>query len=437
MKGYLYQRASGGKWYLRYSVAGKRVIVCTNKTAKKDAEEERDKILEPFQMSDKAEVLRTFTARLADVETQIERLNQEKTPPPKIPEVWQQFLDSPLRPDPGDSTLRVYRFKWNRFVDWLSVNHAGVAYLSEVTPAMAAQYAKKLATAKMSASTFNQHRNLLRMVWRVLADDCRLSSNPWDKIHPRKLTPLATRKRALTPVQFENLIAAVNNEQDLKDLFTLLAWTGLRLADAVLMQWGAVDFSHRVITLAPIKTARRQGKLVHIPIFPAALDVLNQRQSGKVLDPQGFVFPKLAAVYRHDVTIISKAISDAFDKAGIKTTEKRAERSRAVVVYGAHSLRHFFVTAATSAGMPAAMIKSITGHATDSMLEHYQQIGVELAADLAGRIQGAGTALLVDAASASPNDFGTILARIRAIAEAMTPNTWEGAREELLVLTKS
>jgi len=71
------------------------------------------------------------------------------------------------------------------------------------------------------------------------------------------------------------------------------------------------------------------------------------------------------------------------------------------------------------------------------MLEHYQQIGVELAADLAGRIQGAGTALLVEAASAAPNDSGTILARIRAIAEAMTPNTWKGAREELLVLTKS
>jgi integrase len=202
------------------------------------------------------------------------------------------------------------------------------------------------------------------------------------------------------------------------------------------MKWGAVDFARRVITLAPVKTARRQGKQVHIPIFPAVLDVLNRRQAGKVLNARGLVFPELAAQYERDPSKISKDISAAFEKAGMETTEARADRGRAVVVYGAHSLRHFFVTQATSAGMPDAMIKSITGHGSDGMLEHYQQIGIDLAADMAGRIQGTGTALLADSvqtpAPVAANDASAILERIRALVEGMDGRNWRTVKAEIL-----
>ena len=218
-----------------------------------------------------------------------------------------------------------------------------------------------------------------------------MTVNPRYEITPKKLTKkLANRKRALTQAQFNSLLAATEGDPDLKDLFTVLAWTGLRLADAVLMKWSAVDFPSKVITVIPIKTARRMDdKQVHIPMFPDVLDVLNRRQAGDLMKIKGYVFAELAGRYERDASAIRKSISKAFEKAGLETTEQRADRGKAVIVYGAHSFRHYFVTQATAAGMPGAVIKSITGHESDEMLGHYQQIGAALATDLASRIQGA------------------------------------------------
>jgi len=422
----------GKVWSVRWMVNGKVYTRTTGETDKEKARTAANSILEPFAVGNEVTVLENVVTKLTGRKAELVRLESEQNPPPPLAHIWHRFLESPERPDSGDSTLRGYGFRWKRFLAWLGRERQDVMHLHEITLADAAAYAKELTAAKVSASTFNQHRNLLRMVWRVMADECKLTGNPWDKITPKKLTPLATRKRALTPAQFDSLLAAVEGDRDLKDLFTVLAWTGLRLADAVLMNWGAVDFSKRVISLAPMKTARRQGKIVHIPIFPAVMQILNDRQQGRVLNPKGFVFQELAAQYERDASAISKAISAAFDRAGMETTEERADREKAVVVFGAHSLRHFFVTAATGAGMPDAMIKSITGHGGDGMLTHYQQLGIDLASDLAGRISGGSAGMLAKtlppASDAASERTDALRVRILDLAEQLTVDNVEEIR---------
>lgn len=438
--GYLFQKRSGGNWYVRTVVDGKPITKSTGTANRRNAEKRRAEIMRPYTLGDQAAVLQAVGNRLKDTEAQAAALHDELNPPPEIGAIWGRYMDSPARPDSGDRTLVGYETQWRRFACWLSDKHPKVKHLHEITPAMAADYARDLTAAKVSASTYNQHRGLLRLVWRVLADECRLTANPWDKITPRKLNALANRKQALTPGQFDNLLAAAETDTDLHDLLTLLAWTGLRLADAVLMKWGVADFPARVISLAPIKTARRQGKVVHIPMFPAALAVLNRRQAGKAINPAGYVFPDLAAKYERDPTAISKRIQKAFERAGMETTVERADRSRRAVVYGAHSLRHFFVSVATAAGMPAAMVKSITGHATDAMLEHYQHIGAGLASEIAARISTNGTGKAVPAAL-PPGGMGeqgdalaTLKQAVKAIVEGMTPGTLQQDRAALLAL---
>jgi integrase len=426
-KGWLVKR--GKTYHAAWKIGGKLFTKSTGQTDKRNALTRLAEIMEPFLVEDEARTLESVKTRLEGARAELAAIDEARNPPPQVKRIWGLFLDSPGRPDSGEATLRKYEPEWSRFTAWLARTNPDIEHLAQVTPAMAADYARDMTAAKLSASTFNQHRNLLRMVWRVMADECRLTANPWDKIMPRKLNSLANRKRALTPGQFDSLLAAVETDPDLHDLFTLLAWTGLRLADGVLMKWGSVDFARRVISLAPIKTARRQGKIVHIPMFPAALDVLNRRQEGKPINLRGLVFPALAAVYERDTAALSKRIAAAFNRAGMETTEERADRGRSVVVFGAHSCRHFFVSAATAAGMPGAMIKSITGHGSDGMLEHYQHLGVDLAADLAGKI-GNGTLKALP-----PADPATeIRARVKAIAEGMTTKTWKAARAELLAL---
>ena len=385
-----------GKTYsARWTIAGKVFTKTTGKTNHAKALAEMKRIVAPFVGVGEVEALERVSARLVGRKAEVERLEAEANPPPEIgtivnrglvSPVWLAFIASTGRPDSGEATLRQYESEFKRFAEWLSAKRPRVKYLHEVTVHDAEDYARNLNEARVSASTYNQHRNFLRLLWRVLKDRAQLPVNVWDGITGRKLNRLATRKQVLTPAQFDALLHASGKDRDLHDLFMVLAWTGQRLVDGVMLKWGAVDYASGVITLAPRKTARRQGKIVTIPIFPATREVLNRREKGKPVNPSGYVFPALVEMYDRDPSMLTKRIKDAFQRAGMDTTEERADRERGVTVFGAHSLRHLAVTAFTSAGMPAAMIKSITGHSTDEQLEHYQQLGVAMAGEIAARM---------------------------------------------------
>ncbi len=95
-----------------------------------------------------------------------------------------------------------------------------------------------------------------------------------------------------------------------------------------------------------------------------------------------------------------------------------------MVLYGAHSFRHFYVTQAAVAGMPAALIKRITGHTTDDMLEHYQHLGAEYSIEMARRLNGKPTPAL-------PHRE-TLPAWARELVEGMTPENVETVKAAIL-----
>lgn len=143
-----------------------------------------------------------------------------------------------------------------------------------------------------------------------------------------------------------------------------------------------------------------------------------------------YVFPALVDEYDRDVgSAITKRISAVFKVAKIDTKMERTGLKRAVVLYGAHSFRHLFVTAAASAGLPAAMIKAITGHSSDAMSEHYQQFDVGLASEFAKRLTGKAVPLALPPASDAD-----LRERVRILANGMTEKNWQNTQRELLEL---
>jgi integrase len=433
-KGYLIKR--GGTFYATWTVSGKKFCKTTGCTSERDAKKELSRLMEPFLIEDEITTLESVNHRILKDRGELIAIEESKNPPLTLDQAWIVFDRSPLRPDSGDRTLSQYKAEYERFKRWIVREHPGAdkeqpdrIVMREIGPDKATAYAQDLTIAKVSASTFNQHINLLSMLWRVLASVIKgAGANPWTGIATKRLNPLANRKRALTPAQFESLLAKAESDPEVHDLFVVLAWTGLRLVDAVKLTWGAVDFARHVIVLAPQKTSRRTGKTVSIPMFPAVKEVLDRRQVGKVINPVRHVFQELVAEYARDGgATLSKRITAIFEEAGMPTSEKRAGQARAVVCYGAHSLRHHFVSAATLAGMPGAMIKSITGHATDSMLEHYQHIGTDLAAEFGKRL-GAG-----DTKALPPADpLEQFKTKMRGIVEGLNGKTWKAIRDELL-----
>ena len=385
-----------GNFYLTHTVNGKRVTHALRDsdgnpiTDRKQAEAERRRILAPHLSGNQIDTLKAIKAQLADAEQERAAAIENAQNALKLSDAWKAFTAHPNRPQCKERTLEQYHSECKRFVSWITEAYPSVVTMQDVTQEHAVEYAADLDAAKVTASTFNQHRNFLVMLWRVLRDDARLHSNPWKIIERRKGRKLARRKRALEPHEYEAVLAAAESDADIRDLCIMLAWTGQRLVDVVKMHWQAVDFQRGILTIHPQKTAARTGKAVHPPLFPAAREVLNRRQDpAKPFKLNALIFPELATEYdRDNGSTLSKRIGSILKKAGLETSTPKPGAKRAAVQYGAHSFRHYFVTQAAAVGMPGAMIKQITGHATDEMLEHYQHLGAKYSAELAQRING-------------------------------------------------
>jgi integrase len=155
---------------------------------------------------------------------------------------------------------------------------------------------------------------------------------------------------------------------------------------------------------------------IFIPLLPALAELLQKRRD---MVAGNLVFPDLAAAYDHDSSAISKRVQEAFTKAGLKPNENRPGVKRAVTVYGAHSLRHFFATQALSAGIPGEIVKRITGHSSDAMLEGYEHVDAAMISGLAAKLSNGKQPLALPAPQAD------IRAQVRALAEMLDATTWK------------
>ena len=92
------------------------------------------------------------------------------------------------------------------------------------------------------------------------------------------------------------MLAAATGE--LRVLFAVGAYTGLRLGDCATLRWDAVDMAARTLTVTPRKTARRRMALpVTIPLHPSLHAVLGETPQGM---RHGAVMPQTASDYVRD-----------------------------------------------------------------------------------------------------------------------------------------
>ena len=283
------------------------------------------------------------------------------------------------RPDSGERTLSDYETFTRQLKEWLDSHRPGVNEMRQLTRADAEAYAADL-RATRSPNTFNKRIVFFRCLWRVLADadegkdpnareavdlPARLTSNPWQKI--KTLIRNDHTRRELTVAELEKVCANLDGE--MRILFGLGMFTGLRLADCALMEWHSIDLSRRIIQLVPRKTARQSHhKPITIPIHPALQYILENVPNAKRL---GYVMPETAALYKHNSSMLTARIQQHFESCGIKTKIERTDGRRAQTDVGFHSLRHTFVSLLANAGAPLALVQYIVGHSNPAMTRHY------------------------------------------------------------------
>lgn len=288
---------------------------------------------------------------------------------------WEAFNSSLARKSVSKEVNRIYESRWGVFEEWMGKTHPGVVGLAEVSSEMAEEFMQGI-KQKRSAKTFNDYRVLLSQIWKVLDKAAGLDGvNPWREI--AALEKNTHQRRELTAEELMRVVATLEGE--MRTLFAIGIYTGLRMGDAVNLSWGAVDLLRGFIQWTPHKTAKH-GTVVRIPLFPALAAILAETPEQS---RRGLVLPGLAAEYREHNQYTSERIRRAFEAAGIETQGETGRKNlktktmRKAVEVGFHSLRHTFVSLCANAGVPLHIVQAIVGHTNAAMTAHYFHVSDE------------------------------------------------------------
>jgi len=202
---------------------------------------------------------------------------------------------------------------------------------------------------QVGASAFNHDRTALVAVLNHAVQEGLLLENPALAIERRTLP----RRKIVIPSKAEfgllvETIRSLDNRAEAgAKLVELLAYSGMRLGEAVNLTWGEVDFERNQFTVTGGQTGTKNHEARVVPLFPAMRSLLEriQAEQGK---------PKSS----DPVSPIGTA------KKAIKTACKKASLPN----FYHHLLRHFFVSQAIEAGVDFKTIAAWVGHKDGGVL---------------------------------------------------------------------
>ena len=375
-EGYLFKR--GNAFYLQYEVNGIRKVVslkCTHRQNKYDdegtlvaigAEEKAKEYLTPISAKTKAQMaLHIAEAR--------QFISSKKIPLENVWDVFSVKYESEVGRQIKKSTRRNYKLQWFRFHRWVQSEYPVIKELKEIDLRIALEYTSYLDKVdKLSSSAYNQHRGLLILVFKTLKDEAGLFENPWEKTKRKEKDGISRKILSKTQIKkilsfFDDSNIPVRNEMKL--LFYVGAYTGLRLADCCLLKWDNINFQMNLIKLVPRKTDRINRE-VTIPLMPELRPVLEKAFKNKSGD---YILPVISEKYLKYPDGIKRNVQKVFEDCGFKTTVQIEGRKKETSILGFHSFRGSLASNLINNGTPLSIVKKIIGDNLKTLEDHYLQ----------------------------------------------------------------
>jgi integrase len=202
--------------------------------------------------------------------------------------------------------------------------------------------------AGIAASTYNNERDTIIAILNFAKREGLLLDNPALVLPRRKLG----KSRIIIPskAEFEKLIAKMR-ELDVRyengaNLVELLAYSGMRLAEATSIVWRDVDFSNGRFTVSGGEFGTKNHEARVVPLFPAMRAFLERLRNATSPELDSRIIP-------------------------IDRTSKGLERScklGELLSFTHHCMRHYFVSNAIEAGVDFKTIAAWVGHKDGGLL---------------------------------------------------------------------
>jgi integrase len=383
-KGYgsIYQKEKGGSYYLEYTVQGKRKRLSLKVSHMKDKKATDGTVIPGAETkarmllddANNAKSKRDVVMFIAEQRGIIKRtfINFE--------DIWKEFNNRYKR-SVAPGTLKNYCNHWSNFKLWLDVNYPRVDDLRHVSVDIAQEYCQYLIDVKKhSASTYNQHRGTLLLIFDVLKDPAGLVENPWENTERRNPRIDTVSRRILSDKDLKMLFEYIGSSEfsfscqlEWNILFHLGAYTGMRLTDCCCLTKDKILWEKGVIRTTPIKTQRIR-RYVTIPIFDPLKKVLEpiiHSISGE------YIIPGIAEEYKNAPDTLKHKVVDIFEKAGFETRIEVSGRKKKQSVIGFHSLRGTLTSKLLNSGVPISVVKEIIGDNIKTIEEHYLKTNAE------------------------------------------------------------
>ena len=199
----------------------------------------------------------------------------------------------------------------------------------------------------VAAQTMNHDRETLVQILEYAISQGLLMENPAGHLPRRKVG----KSKLLIPTrdEFAQLVRTLNTldarARHAVDLVELLAYSGMRLGEAVSLRWEDIDRSRDLFTVTGGETGTKNHEARGVPLFPSLGKLLERIQS-RCNETTGRVIKIESA---------KKSMITACEKAGLPN-------------FTHHSMRHFFVSNAIEAGVDFKVIASWVGHKDGGVL---------------------------------------------------------------------
>jgi integrase len=238
--------------------------------------------------------------------------------------------------------------------------------VSRITTDASREFAQKLLKAGKANGTVNRSLALLRRMLAIAHEDGKVQHKP--KI--RLLKPGAPRKGFLPREEFDELLSHIPAQT--KPLITFLYYCGVRVGEALQIDWSQVDLDGAVIRLEGDQTKNADPRTVPLPDTLILTLAEVEKKSGAVFDG----------------TNLRKVWQTACAAAKLGTlTEVEGKADPRYAGLLIHDLRRSAIRNLVRAGVNERVAMSISGHKTRSVFDRYNIVDEEDVVEAMRRVQ--------------------------------------------------
>jgi integrase len=244
----------------------------------------------------------------------------------------------------------------------------GVSVL-HITTDKAREFVKQRQSEGMGNAIINRSLSALRRMLRIAHEDGKIRFVPVIRL----LKEPPARKGFLPLEKFEHLVGLLPSH--LRPLITFLYYCGVRLGEALQIEWPQVDLRNRIIRLEEDQTKGEEAR--NVPLPSVLVNMLEEIQG------------KEATVF--SAVNLTKEWRKACAAAGLGRIIERPGKPYDPQYTGLiiHDLRRSAVRNLVNAGVPERVAMKISGHKTRSVFDRYHIVSTDDVSSAMRRLESA------------------------------------------------